>query len=82
MRVFGGPSHQGLDHRILLPGPEANQQTGETLCRERLGDGHADGYSLESCALELRIIIWTPYELRKTAQANATQTAPPCTNTN
>jgi transposase InsO family protein len=29
--------HQGLDHQILVPGPEAGQQTGEIVCRERLG---------------------------------------------
>jgi putative transposase len=29
--------HQGLDHRILQPGPEAGQQSGEIACRERLG---------------------------------------------
>ena len=33
----GERAHQGLDHQILLPGPEANQQTGEIVCRERLG---------------------------------------------
>ena len=30
-------AHQGLDHRILEPGPEAGRQMGEIACRERLG---------------------------------------------
>jgi putative transposase len=29
--------HQGLDHKPLEPGPEAGQQAGEIVCRERLG---------------------------------------------
>jgi putative transposase len=29
--------HQGLDHQILVPGPEAGRQTGKIVCRERLG---------------------------------------------
>ena len=30
-------AHQGLGHQILEPGPEAGRQTGEIVCRERLG---------------------------------------------
>jgi putative transposase len=33
----GERAHQGMDHQILLPGTEANQQQGEIVCRERLG---------------------------------------------
>jgi putative transposase len=33
----GERAHQRMDHQILLPGPEANQQQGEIVCRERLG---------------------------------------------
>jgi hypothetical protein len=30
-------ANQGLDHQILEPGPEAGQQAGVIMCRERLG---------------------------------------------
>jgi hypothetical protein len=30
-------NHQGLDNRILVPGPEVGQKTGKVECRERLG---------------------------------------------
>jgi transposase InsO family protein len=30
-------AHQGLDHRILEPGPEVGRQAGEMVCRERMG---------------------------------------------
>jgi putative transposase len=30
-------NHQGLDNRILMPGPEVGQITGKLECRERLG---------------------------------------------
>jgi len=30
-------AHQGVDHQVLVLGPEAGQQTGEIVCRERLG---------------------------------------------
>ena len=30
-------AHQGLDHQILEPGPEAGQKVGVIVCRERLG---------------------------------------------
>src|SRR5438132_3666725 len=30
-------AHQGLDHRILEPGPEVGQTAGVSVCRERLG---------------------------------------------
>ncbi len=30
--------HQGLDHKIIEPGAEAGQKTGEVACRERLTD--------------------------------------------
>jgi putative transposase len=37
IHYHGERAHQGMDHQILLPGPEANQQEGEIVCRERLG---------------------------------------------
>jgi putative transposase len=37
IHYHGERAHQGLDHQILVPGPEAGQQTGEIVCRERLG---------------------------------------------
>ena len=30
-------NHQGLDHRIIQPGNEVGQGTGDVFCRERLG---------------------------------------------
>ena len=37
IHYHGERPHQGLDHQILMPGPDAGQQTGEIVCRERLG---------------------------------------------
>jgi putative transposase len=37
IHYHGERAHQGLDHQILEPGPEAGQQEGEIVCRERLG---------------------------------------------
>ena len=37
IHYHGERAHQGLDHQILVPGPEAGQQAGEMVCRERLG---------------------------------------------
>jgi transposase InsO family protein len=37
IHYHGERAHQGLDHKILQPGPEAGQQIGEIVCRERLG---------------------------------------------
>ena len=37
IHYHGERAHQGLDHQILEPGPEAGQQAGEMVCRERLG---------------------------------------------
>ena len=33
----GERPHQGLDHRILEPGPEVGESVGDVDCRERLG---------------------------------------------
>lgn len=33
----GERAHQGLDHRILQPGPEVGREVGTIACRERLG---------------------------------------------
>jgi transposase InsO family protein len=33
----GEHNHQGLDNRLIEPGPEVGQKTGEVQCRERLG---------------------------------------------
>jgi hypothetical protein len=30
-------NHQGLDHKIIEAGAEVGQQTGDLVCRERLG---------------------------------------------
>ena len=35
--THGERAHQGLDHQILKPGPEAGQAVGVIACRERLG---------------------------------------------
>ena len=37
LHYHGERAHQGLDHRILQPGPEVGQKTGVLACRERLG---------------------------------------------
>ncbi len=37
LHYHGERAHQGLDHEIPEPGPEAGQQAGEIVCRERLG---------------------------------------------
>ena len=37
IHYHGERAHQGLDHKILQSGPEAGQQIGEIVCRERLG---------------------------------------------
>ena len=37
IHYHGERPHQGMNHQILFPGPEANQQKGEVVCRERLG---------------------------------------------
>ena len=37
LHYHGERPHQGLDHRILQPGPEVGQKEGTLVCRERLG---------------------------------------------
>jgi putative transposase len=37
IHYHGERPHQGLNHQILVPGPEAEQHTGKIVCRERLG---------------------------------------------
>jgi len=37
IHYHGERAHQGMNHQILFPGPEANQQKVEVVCRERLG---------------------------------------------
>jgi putative transposase len=37
IHYHGERAHQGLDHQILQPGPEAGQKVGVIACRERLG---------------------------------------------
>ena len=37
IHYHGERPHQGLDHQILVPGPDAGQQAGEIVCRDRLG---------------------------------------------
>ena len=33
----GERNHQGLENRLIDPGPEVGRQTGDIQCRERLG---------------------------------------------
>ena len=37
LHYHGERAHQGLDHRILQPGPEVGHKEGMLVCRERLG---------------------------------------------
>ena len=37
LHYHGERAHQGLDHQILIPGPEVGQAVGVIACRERLG---------------------------------------------
>src|SRR5262249_39448072 len=37
LHFHGERNHQGLDHRIPVPGPEVGRKEGELVCRERLG---------------------------------------------
>jgi putative transposase len=37
LHYHGERPHQGLDHRVLQPGPEVGQKEGSLVCRERLG---------------------------------------------
>jgi putative transposase len=36
LHYYGERAHQGLNHRILQPGPEVGQAVGAIACRERL----------------------------------------------